>query len=89
MAGDPRPDRPRARARLRGGILSRIKGLTYFPRGRVTTEGSTLVYTPGTHQSSMQIASWAGANAVAVVQPGEGRLDDGSELDVLLVGPLG
>src|SRR5439155_10869926 len=73
MAGDPRPDRPRARARLRGGNLPRIKGLTYFPRGRVSADGSTLVYTPGTHQSSMQIASWAGVNSIAVIPPGEGR----------------
>jgi len=36
----------------------------------------------------MQIASWSGANAVAVVPPGEGRIDDGAEVDVLLVGPL-
>jgi molybdopterin molybdotransferase len=88
MSGDPNPERARARARLRGGNLSRIKGLTYFPRGRVTAEGSTLVYTPGVQQSSMQIASWAGANAVAVIPPGEGRVSDGEEIDVLLVGPL-
>ena len=87
LAGDPRPARPQARARLRG-TLSRIKGLTYFPRGRVTAEGSLLVFAPGQQQSSMQIASWANTNAVAVVPPGEGRLDDGTEVDVLLVGPL-
>ena len=87
LAGDPRPARPQARARLRG-TLSRIKGLTYFPRGRVTAEGSLLVFAPGQQQSSMQIASWANTNAVAVVPPGDGRLDDGTEVDVLLVGPL-
>jgi molybdopterin molybdotransferase len=87
LAGDPQPARPQARARLRG-TLSRIKGLTFFPRGRVTAEGATLFFAPGAQQSSMQIASWAGANAVAVVPPGEGRLDDGTELDVLLVGQL-
>ncbi len=87
LAGDPHPSRTRARARLRGS-LSRIQGLTFFPRGRVTAEGATLVFTPGAQQSSMQIASWAGVNAVAVVPPGEGRLDDGSEVDTLLVGAL-
>ena len=87
LAGDPRPARPQARARLRG-TLSRVKGLTFFPRGRVTAEGSLLVFAPGQQQSSMQIASWANVNAVAVVPPGEGRLDDGTEVDVLLVGPL-
>ena len=87
LAGDPRPARPQARARLRG-TLSRVKGLTFFPRGRVTAEGSLLVFAPGQQQSSMQIASWANTNAVAVVPPGEGRLDDGTEVDVLLLGPL-
>ena len=87
LAGDPNPARPQARARLRGN-LSRIKGLTYFPRGRVVAEGSTLFFSPGAQQSSMQIASWAGVNAVAVVPPGEGRLDDGEEIAVILVGPL-
>ena len=87
LAGDPRPERPRARARLRGTI-SRVKGLTYFPRGSVTVEGSQLVFTPGGQQSSMQIASWSGANAVGVVPPGEGPIEEGSELEVLLVSPL-
>jgi molybdopterin molybdotransferase len=87
LSGDPNPARPQARARLRGS-LQRIKGLTFFPRGRVVAEGSQLHFTPGAQQSSMQIASWAGANAVAVVPPGEGRLEDGTEVDVLLVGPL-
>jgi molybdopterin molybdotransferase len=87
LAGDPHPSRTRARARLRGS-LSRIQGLTFFPRGRVTTDGATLVFTPGVQQSSMQIASWAGVNAVAILPPGEGRIDDGSEVDVLLVAPL-
>ncbi len=84
LSGDPRPDRPRVRARLRGS-LSRIKGLTYFPRGRLSAD---LVFTPGGQQSSMQIASWAGANAVAVIPPGEGRIEEGAEIDALLVGPL-
>jgi molybdopterin molybdotransferase len=87
LAGDPKPDRPRARARLRGA-LSQVKGLTYFPRGSVTVQGSQLVFTPGGQQSSMQIASWSGANAVAVVAPGEGSIEDGTEVDILLVGPL-
>jgi molybdopterin molybdotransferase len=87
LSGDSNPDRPRAKARLRG-TLSRVKGLTFFPRGRVTAEGSRLVFAPGGQQSSMQIASWSGANAVAVIAPGEGRIEDGTEIDVLLVGPL-
>jgi molybdopterin molybdotransferase len=84
LSGDPHPDRPRVRAKLRGS-LSRIKGLTYFPRGRLTTE---LIFEPGGQQSSMQIASWSGANGCAVIPPGEGKLETGAEIDVLLVGPL-
>jgi molybdopterin molybdotransferase len=87
LSGDPKPARPRARARLRG-TLSPVKGLTFFPRGSVSAEGSHLIFSPGGQQSSMQIASWSGANAVAVVPPGEGRIEDGAEVDVLLVGPL-
>jgi molybdopterin molybdotransferase len=87
LSGDPHPERPRARARLRG-TLSRVKGLTFFPRGRATAEGSRLVFAPALQQSSMQIASWSGANAVGVVPPGEGKLEDGDELDILLVAPL-
>src|SRR5204863_2027808 len=45
LSGDPHPARPRARARLRGSI-SRVKGLTYFPRGRVSADGSQLVFAP-------------------------------------------
>ncbi|HEY6908113.1 MAG TPA: gephyrin-like molybdotransferase Glp [Myxococcales bacterium] len=87
LSGDPHPDRPKARARLRG-TLQRVKGLTYFPRGRVVAEGASLSFAAGSQQSSMQIASWAGANAVAVLPPGEGRVEDGSEVEVLLVAPL-
>jgi molybdopterin molybdotransferase len=87
LSGDPKPARPRARARLRG-TLSPVKGLTFFPRGSVTAEGSHLIFSPGGQQSSMQIASWSGANAVAVVPPGEDRIEDGAEVEVLLVGPL-
>src|SRR4051812_1819609 len=87
MSGDPNPGRPHARAKLRG-TLSRVKGLTYFPRGRVTTEGPQLLFAAAGQQSSMQISSWAGANAVAVIPPGDGKIDDGSEIDILLVAPL-
>ena len=87
LSGDPHPERPRARARLRG-TLQRVKGLTFFPRGRIVAEGASLFFTAGMHQSSMQIASWAGANAVAVVPPGEGSIGEGTEIDVLLVAPL-
>jgi len=88
LGGDPHPGRTQARARLRGS-LSRVKGLTFFPRGRATTDGSQLVFSPAAQQSSMQIASWSGANAVAIIPPGEGRLDDGTEIDLLLTAPLG
>jgi molybdopterin molybdotransferase len=87
LAGDPQPARTQARARLRGSV-ARVPKLTHFPRGRATLEGAQLIFVPGGQQSSMQIASWSGANAVAVVPPGEGRLDDGTEVDVLLTGPL-
>jgi len=36
----------------------------------------------------MQIASWSGANAVAVIPPGEGRVDEGAEIEVLLTGNI-
>jgi molybdopterin molybdotransferase len=88
LSGDPNPARPQARARLRG-TLSRVKGLTFFPRGRASAEGSQLVFAPGAQQSSMQIASWSGANAVGIIPPGEGRIEDGAEVEILLVGPLG
>lgn len=87
LSGDSRPDRTRVRARLHGS-LSRVRGLTFFPRGRLVAQGGTLVFTPGGQQSSMQIASWAGVNAVAMIGPGESRVEDGSEIDVLLVGML-
>jgi molybdopterin molybdotransferase len=88
LSGDPHPVRPRARARLTG-TLSRVKGLTFFPRGRVSAQGSELVFAPAAQQSSMQIASWSGANAMAVIGEGEGRIADGEQIDVVLVGPLG
>jgi len=87
LSGDPKPERTGARARLRGSLL-RAKDLTYFPRGSVRAEGTQLVFAPGGQQSSMQIASWAGANAVAMIPPGEGQIEDGAEIDVLLTGRL-
>jgi molybdopterin molybdotransferase len=84
LQADPRPDRPVVRARL-NGTLSRLKGLTFFPRGVLSTG---LVFTPGGQQSSMQIASWSRANAVARIPPGEGKLDPGAEVEVLSLGPL-
>jgi molybdopterin molybdotransferase len=87
LSGDRSPARPHAKARLRGTI-GRVKGLTHFPRGRVSAQGSQLVFAPGAQQSSMQIASWSGANAVAMIPPGEGRVADGDEVEILLVGPL-
>jgi molybdopterin molybdotransferase len=87
LSGDSKPERTRARARLRGA-LSRVKGLTFFPRGSLTADGARLVFAPSGQQSSMQIASWSGANALAVIPPGEGRIEDGTEIDVLLLGPI-
>ena len=46
LAGDPRPHRPRERAELRGGSLSRIPGLTFFPRGRASIEDGRLFFSP-------------------------------------------
>jgi molybdopterin molybdotransferase len=88
LSGDPAPRRPRARAELRGGPLSRIPGLTFFPRGRASVDSGRLVFTPGAQQSSMQIASWAGVNAIAQLDPGEEKLSPGEPVDVLLLGPL-
>jgi molybdopterin molybdotransferase len=87
LAGDPRPQRPRARAELRGGSLSRIPGLTFFPRGRASIEGGRLYFAAGAQQSSMQIASWSAVNALGWIEPGEGKLNPGDALDVLLLGP--
>jgi molybdopterin biosynthesis enzyme len=86
LAGDPRPHRPRARAELRGGTLSRIPRLTYFPRGRASVDDGRLVFNPGAQQSSMQIASWSAVNALAQIEPGEGKLNPGDSLEVLLLG---
>jgi len=88
MLGDPRPDRALVRAELRGAALSRLAGLTYFPRGVLRAEGGRLFFTPGGQQSSMQIGSWAGANAAARIEPGAGKIEPGEPIDVLLVGPL-
>ena len=51
-------------------------------------EGSRLCFTPGGQQSSMQIGSFAGANAVAVVPIGTGKIEPGEEIDALLLRPL-
>jgi molybdopterin molybdotransferase len=85
LVGDPQPRRPRARAELRGGSLARIPTLTFFPRGRVSSDAGRLVFTPGGQQSSMQIGSWSAVNAVAQVEPGEGKLNPGDAVDVLLL----
>ena len=36
----------------------------------------------------MQIASWAGVNAIAQIEPGEGKVNPGEAVDVLLLGSL-
>jgi len=87
LAGDPRPERPRARAELRGGPLSRIANLTFFPRGRASLEEGRLFFTPGAQQSSMQIGSWSAVNAIAQVAPGDGKLNPGDAVELLLLGP--
>ena len=86
LAGDPRPRRPRARAELRGGPLSRIHGLTFFPRGRASIDAGRLLFAAGAQQSSMQIASWSSVNALGHIEPGEGKINPGDALDVLLLG---
>jgi molybdopterin molybdotransferase len=88
MAGDPKPERVRARAILRGGALSGIPGLTFFPRGLAAVEDGHIAFTPRGQQSSMQIGSWSAVNAIAQLPPGQGKLEPGSQLDVLLLGPL-
>jgi molybdopterin molybdotransferase len=89
LSGDPQPRRPRARAELRGGTLSRIPGLTFFPRGRASVDAGRLVFTPGGQQSSMQIGSWAAVNAIAQIEPGEGKIEAGQAIEVLLLGAPG
>ena len=89
LVGDPEPRRPRARAELRGGALSRVAGLTFFPRGRASIDSGRLVFTPGVQQSSMQIGSWSAVNAIAQIEPGEGKLNPGDAIDVLLLGAPG
>ena len=89
LSGDLQPRRPCARAELRGGTLSRIPGLTFFPRGRAALDGGRLVFTPGGQQSSMQIGSWSAVNAVAQIEPGEGKLQPGDPVEVLLLGAPG
>jgi molybdopterin biosynthesis enzyme len=86
LGGDSRPQRPRARAELRGGSLSRLPGLTFFPRGRASLEAGRLYFSPGAQQSSMQIGSWSRVNALGQIDPGEGKLNPGDALDVLLLG---
>jgi len=87
LSGDPQPRRPRARAELRGGGLSRVPELTFFPRGRASIDSGRLVFTPGGQQSSMQIGSWSAVNAIGQIEPGEGMLEPGQAIDVLLLGP--
>jgi len=86
LSGDPQPRRPRARAELRGGAVARVPGLTYFPRGRASIDAGRLVFSAGAQQSSMQIGSWSAVNAIAQIEPGEGKLNPGDELEVLLLG---
>jgi molybdopterin molybdotransferase len=88
LLGDSRPERPRVRAVLRGSSVQRVPGLTFFPRGIVSADGSRLQFAAGAQQSSMQIASWAGVNAVARIGPGEGTVEPGEEIDVLLTRPI-
>ena len=89
MVGDQRvlTERQLVRARLKARI-AQVRGLTFFPRGVLAANGPVLEFTPGRQQSSMQIASWVQVNAVASVPPGEGTLEPGEEVLVLLLGPL-
>jgi molybdopterin molybdotransferase len=88
LGGDPKPDRVRTRAVLRGGSLSGIPGLTFFPRGLASVEDGRIAFAPRGQQSSMQIGSWSAVNALAQIPPGQGKLDPGQELEILLLGPL-
>jgi molybdopterin molybdotransferase len=88
LSGDARPERQLVRAELRGAALSRLPNLTWFPRGRLAAAGSRLVFVAFGQQSSMQIGSFTHANAVAQIPPGEGKVEPGEEMDVLVLGPL-
>ena len=88
LSGDPHPDRTLARCVLRERPLSRVPGLEFFPRGRATVAEGRLWFTPLAQQSSMQLGSWVGVNAVARLPPGTGVIAPGEAVDVLLVGPL-
>ena len=88
LSGDARPERRLVRAELRGAPIARVPGQTYFPRGRLGAAGSRLIFTAGAQQSSMQIGSFAQSNAVAQLPPGEGTVQPGDEIDVLVLGPL-
>jgi len=85
LQGDAQWDRPRARATLAGGVLERAPGLTFFPRGRALYRDGRLEFHPAAQQSSMQIGSWAAANALAVLSPGEGRVEPGEPLELMLL----
>ncbi len=85
MQADPLPARPRARATLASGSLSCAPGLTFFPRGRASWRDGQLEFTPAPQQSSMQIASWAAANALAVLPPGDARIEAGELLELMLL----
>src|SRR5258706_144230 len=89
LSGDPQPRRPRARAELRGGGLSRVPELTFFPRGRASIDSGRLVFTPGGQQSSMQLGPWPAGNAIRQSEPGEGELNPGDAVEVLLLGAPG
>lgn len=88
LQGDPKPERTLAKCVLASSPLSRVPGLVFFPRGRVSVEDGKLVFTPLVQQGSMQIASWAAVNAVARIEPGTGKIEPGETIEALLVGPI-
>lgn len=53
---------------------------------RARPDGTLSAHTTGP-QHSARLASWAGANALLIVQPGEERLPAGSQIPAFLLGP--
>ena len=86
LLGEADPSRPVALARFEGKTLARPPGMTFFARGRATFFAEALVFRAPHAQSSMQIGSWVGANALAVLPPGPGEVKSGDAVDVMLLG---
>lgn len=87
MLGATMIDRPRVSVRLQHAV--RQSDRLEMQRGivRVGPEG-TLVARPTGPQASSRLVSFLGANALLAIPAGHGAIDEGSEIDALLFGPL-